>query len=204
MNGGSYKIIGFGARKQQVLGVASDLRRPHSLGQTGKPHHRILPAAGRRYLALAITARTGDVMSLAATGAEPPTEQLGQFRAELHLGPYPSAPMCARSWARAILAEWHLSDLAGAAEPIVSEIVTKAILISGSLRSPVPITIRLISGRSGRARARAAEAADESGRGPMIIEVLGQESGWYRPRSAPTGEVVWCLLEAFCPRFAVR
>src|ERR1035441_681446 len=67
----------------------------------------------------------------------PPPALAGRaLRAVLDLGAVPTAPGCARAWTRQILWEWRLDDLSEAAEGIVSELTTNAVLASRQLVSP--------------------------------------------------------------------
>jgi anti-sigma regulatory factor (Ser/Thr protein kinase) len=126
------------------------------------------------------------------------------LRAVLDLGAVPTAPGCARAWTRQILREWRLDDLSEAAEGIVSELVTNAMLASRQLVSPV-IVLVLTFGRGelailvrdfcpGIPQPQQAGADDESGRGLLLVEFMSDRSGWYPPKDGTPGKAVWAVL----------
>lgn len=137
----------------------------------------------------------------------PPPAPAGRaLRAVLDLGAVPTAPGCARAWTRQILREWRLEDLSEAAEGIVSELTTNAVLASGQLVSPV-IGLVLTFGRGelaisvrdscpGVPQPRQAGADDESGRGLLLVEAMSDRSGWYPCEDGTPGKVVWAVMQA--------
>ena len=140
------------------------------------------------------------------------------LRAVLDLGAVPTAPGCARAWTRQILWEWRLDDLSEAAEGIVSELTTNAVLASGQLVSPV-IGLVLTFGRGelailvrdfcpGIPEPRHADADDESGRGLLLVEYMSDRSGWRPPEDGTPGKVVWAVIASlvtgtFCARLVM-
>ncbi len=125
-------------------------------------------------------------------------------RAVLDLGAVPTAPGCARAWAREILWEWQLARLADAAEVVVSELVTNAMLTSRRVGRPF---LRLILTRDqgelvilvrdycpGIPRPRDAGEEDENGRGLLLVAAMSGRSGWYPPDDGTPGKVVWAAL----------
>jgi len=128
------------------------------------------------------------------------------LRAVLDLGAVPTAPGCARAWTRQILWEWRLEDLSEAAEGIVSELVTNAVLASRQPVSPV-IVLMLTFDRGelailvrdfcpGVPQPRHADADDESGRGLMLVESMSDRSGWCAFEDGTPGKVVWAVIQA--------
>ena len=128
------------------------------------------------------------------------------LRAVLDLGAVPTAPGCARAWTRQVLWEWRLENVSEAAESIISELTTNAVLASGQLVSPV-IGLVLTFGRGelailvrdfcpGVPQPRQASADDESGRGLLLVQAMSDRSGWYPPEDGTPGKVVWAVLEA--------
>ncbi len=136
----------------------------------------------------------------------PPQPALARraLRAVLDLGAVPTAPGCARAWTRQILREWRLDDLSEAAEGIVSELTTNAVLASRQLASPVivliltfdrgELAIRVRDFCPGIPQPRHAGADDESGRGLMLVEFMSDRSGWCPPEDGTPGKVVWAVI----------
>ena len=126
------------------------------------------------------------------------------LRAVLDLGAVPTAPGCARAWTRQILREWRLDDLSEAAEGIVSELATNAVLASRQLVSPVIVLILTFDRGElailvrdfcpGIPEPRHAGADDESGRGLMLVEFMSDRSGWCPPEDGTPGKVVWAVM----------
>lgn len=135
------------------------------------------------------------------------------------LGALTSAPATARAYVKGVLAEWQLSELADAAELVVSELVTNAVRAStdpaGSLiyiggAMPV-IRVCLMSDRH-RLLVECWDDAPglpvprnvdpwtaESGRGlAMIAGLTNGDWGW-SPRAGRHGKVVWAVLTAETP-----
>ena len=109
----------------------------------------------------------------------------------------PTSAARARVLATRALAEWHLEPLAGAAELIVSELVTNAIQHAGGtvllrlIRDGGTVTCEV--GDSSRVLPLARHAADddESGRGLQVVSQLSHRWGVRRTRA---GKLVWCEL----------
>jgi anti-sigma regulatory factor (Ser/Thr protein kinase) len=136
------------------------------------------------------------------------TTSSATLQTDLKLAAIATAPSCARGHARAVAHEWGLSELAGTAELVTSELVTNAVQASDRLRiragEPiVPVVkIWLVSDRisivihvwdgSDEMPVRQAGAPDqESGRGLMLVENLAKDWGTYRKAA---GKVVWALI----------
>lgn len=126
------------------------------------------------------------------------------LRAALELGAVLTAPGCARAWTRQILREWRLEDLLEAAEGVVSELVTNAVLASRQLTSPV-IVLVLAANRGelgievrdfcpGIPQPRPAGAEDEGGRGLLLVESLSDRTGWRPSGNGGPGKVVWAVI----------
>ncbi len=132
----------------------------------------------------------------------------------LPLGALPGATPCARLHARAVLTEWGLDDLAEAAELIVSELVTNAVLAStgpdGRPRydgTGMPVVglrmasdrIRLLievwDGIPGAPAAAHPGPEDESGRGLMLVAAHCDRWSWQTAPGWP-GKVVWAELRS--------
>ena len=131
------------------------------------------------------------------------------LRAVLDLGAVPTAPGCARAWTRQILREWRLDELSEAAEGIVSELTTNAVLASRLLISPV-IALILTAGRGelaiavrdfcpGIPQPRHAGADDETGRGLLLVQYMSDRSGWHAPEDGTPGKVVWAVIASGSP-----
>jgi anti-sigma regulatory factor (Ser/Thr protein kinase) len=133
----------------------------------------------------------------------PPVRSL---RAVLDLGALPTAPGCARAWTRVILREWQLAGLSDAAELIVSELATNALLAS---RREGAASFRLILTRHrgelailvrdfcrSVPRPQDAGEEDETGRGLLLVQAMSGRSGWYPPDDGIPGKAVWAVLEA--------
>jgi anti-sigma regulatory factor (Ser/Thr protein kinase) len=126
------------------------------------------------------------------------------LRAVLDLGAVPTASGCARAWTRQILWEWRLDDLSEAAEGIVSELVTNALLASRQLASPVIVLILTFDRGElailvrdfcpGIPQPRHADPDDESGRGLLLVEFMSDRSGWCPPEDGTSGKVVWAVI----------
>jgi anti-sigma regulatory factor (Ser/Thr protein kinase) len=96
------------------------------------------------------------------------------------------------------MVEWGLRALADTAELLVSELVTNAVLASGSLLSPV-VRIWLVSERNGvfirvwdgskqMPVRQDADLDSDCGRGLLLVETLSKDWGTY-PKG--DGKVVW-------------
>jgi anti-sigma regulatory factor (Ser/Thr protein kinase) len=132
----------------------------------------------------------------------------------LPLGALPGATPCARLHARAVLTEWGLTDLAEAAELIVSELVTNAVRAStgkdGRPRydgASMPVVVlRMASDRirllievwdaiPGAPAAAHPGPEDEGGRGLMLVEAMCDRWRWQTVPNWP-GKVVWAELHS--------
>jgi anti-sigma regulatory factor (Ser/Thr protein kinase) len=60
-------------------------------------------------------------------------------------GPYDSTAPTVRLYARVVLAEWGMADLAPTAELVLSELVTNALQITWQLRLDTPVGVRLLA-----------------------------------------------------------
>jgi len=130
----------------------------------------------------------------------------GPSRAVLDLAARATAPGRARAWTRRILWEWQLTSVWDAAELVVSELSTNAILVSRPLARPV---IRLTLTRDegdlaifvrdycrGTPRPATAGDEDENGRGLLLVEAMSSRWGWYAPEDGTPGKVVWAVLSS--------
>ncbi|MER5376251.1 ATP-binding protein [Streptomyces sp. NPDC002553] len=95
-----------------------------------------------------------------------------------------------------------LDALRGDVLTIVSELLTNAVLHSGSTEIRLTVTlqegflrIEVCDGQKGSVQPRPANAHAQSGRGLLIVEALVQEHGGSWGVSAD-GTTVWCLLAA--------
>ena len=132
----------------------------------------------------------------------------------LPLGALPGATPCARLHARAVLVEWGLEALAEAAELIVSELITNAVLAStgpdgrpryDGAQMPVVVLrmasdrIRLLievwDGIPGAPAAAHPGPDDESGRGLMLVAAQCDRWNWQTVPGWP-GKVVWAELHS--------
>lgn len=124
--------------------------------------------------------------------------------AALELGALPTAPACARAWARQILREWQLTALSDTAELIVSELCTNAMLASRRLGRPhIRLTLILdhhelvisvgddCPGEPERANAG---AEDENGRGLLLVEALSSQWGWHTSDEGTHGKIIWAVV----------
>lgn len=97
---------------------------------------------------------------------------------------------------------WGLDALMGDVMTIVSELLTNAILHSGTTEIRLTVTlqdnflrIEVCDGQKGSIQPKPANDNDQSGRGLTIVEGLVQENGgkW---GVSDDGTTVWCLLAA--------
>lgn len=125
------------------------------------------------------------------------------------LAALPTAPACARGYVRLVAAEWGLQDLADTAELLASELMTNAVRASERLRvradlAIIPVVqLWIVSDKSSLVMfvwdgnedmpVRRDAGPDElSGRGLMIVDILGTDWGSYR---TAVGKVVWVLIQ---------
>lgn len=124
--------------------------------------------------------------------------------AVLDLSALPTAPSHARAWTRQVLREWQSPVLSDAAELIVSELTTNAVLASRRQGCPF---IRLTLTLDRRELAIAvhdycpsapepgnAGDDDENGRGLLLVEAMSSRLGWYPFEDGTPGKVVWAVL----------
>jgi anti-sigma regulatory factor (Ser/Thr protein kinase) len=124
----------------------------------------------------------------------------------LDLGALSTAPRSARAWLRRVLWEWELTSLADAAELVVSELSTNAVLHSRPLDRPfIQLTLTRDHGElcifvrdycPGVPEAADAGNEDENGRGLLLVEAMSSRSGWYPPGDGGPGKVVWAALSS--------
>jgi anti-sigma regulatory factor (Ser/Thr protein kinase) len=122
----------------------------------------------------------------------------------LDLGAVITAPGCARAWIRAIVREWGVARLADNAELVASELVTNSVNASVGLdRALITVTLSLDQGElvilvrddlPNVPLAAHPDAADESGRGLLIVETLSDRFGWYPRTDGKPGKVVWAVI----------
>jgi anti-sigma regulatory factor (Ser/Thr protein kinase) len=124
----------------------------------------------------------------------------------LDLGAEPSAPRSARAWTRRVLGEWQLTSLSDAAELVVSELSTNAVLASRPVDRPfIRLTLTRDHGElgifvrdycPGTPEPANAGSEDENGRGLLLVEAMSTRSGWYPPSDGVPGKVVWAALSS--------
>jgi anti-sigma regulatory factor (Ser/Thr protein kinase) len=124
------------------------------------------------------------------------------LRAALELGALPTAPGCARAWARQIAWEWRLPRLADSTELAVSELVTNAVQASRAMRQAA-VRIWLASDgtqvvifvwdASPQPPVLADPGGDaENGRGLLLVEAISQRWGHFACDGG--GKVVWAVV----------
>jgi signal transduction histidine kinase len=134
------------------------------------------------------------------------------LRAELPLGPSPTAAAAARRFVRDTCWYWQL-EIDDPLEGLwVQELVDRAVLVASELVTNAvvhtrgPLRLRLewraerlyvaVSDRLPRLLRLAAEPGDleaEGGRGLLIVDRLASHWGVHHPREG--GKVIWCVLE---------
>jgi anti-sigma regulatory factor (Ser/Thr protein kinase) len=156
---------------------------------------------------------TNNIGSRSATDGTPArmmqAERRFPQRSSLLLGALPSAVPCARLHIRQVLWEWSLSEVAEAAELLLSELVTNAVQATRATVNDLPVNVRLSANR-GRLLIEVWDSnvqppvpgvlendfpvldADR-GRGLFLVETLSERWGWYPTRN-PGGKVTWCEL----------
>jgi len=118
----------------------------------------------------------------------------------------------ARRHAREMLWEWKLDFLAEDAEVIVSELASNAVRATAASDAGAAdrsVALQLLGDPSRLlilvrdplpwppvAPEAAPGAADESGRGLLLVTALATRWHWYHPPRAHGGKVVWALLDA--------
>jgi len=124
----------------------------------------------------------------------------------LELGALPSAPGCARRYAKCLLREWNLAALTDEVELLVSELVTNAIAATEGLHTLIrpPVRLRLLSDRrrvvievwdaSVRPPVRTdANLTASYGRGLLLVDMVSERWAWtLTPQRG--GKVVWCEI----------
>jgi Histidine kinase-like ATPase domain len=164
----------------------------------------------------AVCAMPDQPVTATGTAISPLPEPPGLWRHSnlLTLGALKTAPACARLHVNVVLHEWNLGQLVDAAVMVTSELVTNAILASRGPRQHVfptrlgtPVVhLRLLSDAvrlvievwdqvPEAPVMRQADAADESGRGLMLVEALSAQWGCGIAQGWP-GKVVWAVIAA--------
>jgi anti-sigma regulatory factor (Ser/Thr protein kinase) len=127
---------------------------------------------------------------------------LWPLASRLELGPYPTAPSCARLHTRNVLTEWNLDrGLVADAEICVSETITNALRATLTLPDPLPIGLRLLANAErlvteawdchpGAPVSRPVTLDDEGGRGLAVIDAYSNR--WGVRRLSPHVKTVWC------------
>jgi anti-sigma regulatory factor (Ser/Thr protein kinase) len=146
----------------------------------------------------------------------PPHPRMGTAWAEgwarrdyLEIGAYETAAGSARGHARNVLKEWGLTELIDAAELVVSELVTNAVLETQKVQWPAgqpPVRMWLLANgnqdlvilvwdaTTGAPVPRNAGPSDESGRGLMIVRAFSAAIDHYLPPREYGGKAVWAQL----------
>lgn len=122
------------------------------------------------------------------------------------IGAMTSSPAMMRPYARAILTEWGMPDIAEDTELIVSELVTNVAVAPpagdqdgyrvpefqlGLYSDRAGLLIEVFDTVPGMPEQRAAGTDDEHGRGLEIVEALSEQWGTHR---RPGGKIVWARL----------
>jgi anti-sigma regulatory factor (Ser/Thr protein kinase) len=125
-------------------------------------------------------------------------------RAVIDLDTQATAPGRARAWIRQVLPEWQVAGLLEAAEVVVSELVTNAMLVSRRLDRPsVRLILTLDQGEltvfvrdycPGSPQPRDVGDEEENGRGLFLVEAMSSRFGWYPSGDGAPGKVVWAAL----------
>jgi hypothetical protein len=146
----------------------------------------------------------------------PPHPRIGTSWAEgwarrdyLEIGAYETAAGSARGHARNVLKEWGLTELNDAAELVISELVTNAVLQTQKIPWPAgqpPVRMWLLVSRNrdlvilvwdatrSAPVPRNAAPFDESGRGLMIVQAFSAAFDHYLPPKEYGGKAVWAQL----------
>jgi hypothetical protein len=138
------------------------------------------------------------------------------LRAELALGPSPTAPAAARRFVRDTCWSWRLEEVDDPDDPMewvwVQDLVDRAVLVASELvtnavlHTKGPLRLRLVlrgerlhlavADQSPRLLRLAADLGDpeaEGGRGLAVVEQLAVAWGVHHPLEG--GKVIWCVLE---------
>lgn len=138
------------------------------------------------------------------------------LRAELPLGPAPTAPAAARRFVRDTCWSWRLDEVDDPDDPMerrwVQDLVDRAVLAASELvtnavvhtRGPLRLRLALrgerlhlaVGDQSPRLLRLAADPGDpeaEGGRGLAIVEQLAVAWGVHHPPEG--GKIIWCVLE---------
>lgn len=129
----------------------------------------------------------------------------------LELGPFASAPACARLHVTRVLAEWRIDrDLVPDAELITAELMSNALRATLGLDVPQPVGLRLLAnqqrlvieawdcGPGDPVRRPVLDNGAEDGRGLQIVEALTSRWGCRRPSAHL--KAVWGELLITQPR----
>jgi anti-sigma regulatory factor (Ser/Thr protein kinase) len=122
----------------------------------------------------------------------------------LELGALSGAVPSARLHTRFVLQEWGLDGLAESAELVVSELVTNAVQATRHAGLDDPVRVSLLADEASvlvvvsdsipdPPRPRRAAAAEENGRGLMVVETV---SDWWDWKPARGGKLVRALVGA--------
>jgi len=139
-----------------------------------------------------------------------------RLRNFLELRPLPSAVPCARLHVRAIMREWHLSELGETAELVVSELVTNAVRVSQQLAYLPSVWLALMAEAdevliavwdanpkpveyTALGEDELPDPTADGGRGLFLVEHLTSAWGVHYPEGI-VGKVLWCRLH--CPDLA--
>lgn len=126
---------------------------------------------------------------------------MGGYRARFDLPPVRRAPAVARALVRTSLTAWGAADLVDAAELVVSELVTNAVLHAGGAsaleltleRHGQEIHLALADGSSIRPVARELDGEAPHGRGVHLVEAIADR---WETRDHQGGKQVWVALRS--------
>lgn len=161
-------------------------------GSIGDPAAPLDEQCERLLHSFNIAARKDDVALLMARLCGIPSRDVAYWILE----PSPESPGNARRLARIALAQWGLSEYAGTAELLVSELMTNAVY-----HATRPIGLRLLRTSTLRCEVldddpgapvlNLPEPLDDAGRGLYLVSKLAARWGVSR---VPTGKIVWFEL----------
>jgi anti-sigma regulatory factor (Ser/Thr protein kinase) len=144
-------------------------------------------------------------------GGDSPRYPRWPLASALELGPFATAPACARLHVKNVLAEWRTDrDLVPDAELITAELASNALRATLGLDVPQPIGLRLLASRQHLVieawdcapgypvRRPVLDDGAEDGRGLQIVEALASRWGCRRPGTHL--KAVWAELLIPQPR----
>ena len=160
----------------------------------------------------------GRAAKLPAEPALQPSQELARMQewpllCHVELRALPASARFARLHTKTILHRWCLGALADTAELVVSEIITNAVRASTPITPQQPETgqaagaqllrfwltsdsrsvlIQVWDGDPHRPVRKDAAPDAEAGRGPLLIETLSTQWGWYAP-DGQAGKIVWAV-----------